>query len=77
MVEGATEYVVSPTEVGTADPEEAKVPLSEIIDGLNDRFGTEFTETDRLLSSRSRRAPSKTRQFARQLWQIRSTTSSS
>ena len=48
VAEGATEYVVSPTEVGTADPEEEKVPLSEIIENLNDRFGTEFTEADRL-----------------------------
>ena len=48
VAEGATEYVASPTEVGTADPEEERAPLSEIIENLNDRFGTEFTEADRL-----------------------------
>ncbi|MDE2893758.1 MAG: type I restriction endonuclease [Chloroflexota bacterium] len=48
VAEGAPEYVSSPTEVGTANPEEERSPLSEIIENLNDRFGTEFTEADRL-----------------------------
>ena len=43
--EGA--FVVSPTETGTGDPEEEKAPLSEIIERLNERFGTNFTEADR------------------------------
>ena len=41
-------YVVSPTDVGTGNPEEALAPLSEIIKRLNDRFGTDFTNEDRL-----------------------------
>ena len=41
-------YVTSPTEVGTGDPEEDTAPLSEIIECLNDRFGTDFTDEDRL-----------------------------
>ena len=41
-------YVTSPKEVGTGDPEEDKAPLSEIIERLNDRFGTDFTDEDRL-----------------------------
>ena len=41
-------YVVSPTDVGTGDPEEDTAPLSEIIKRLNERFGTEFTDEDRL-----------------------------
>ena len=41
-------YVTSPKEVGTGDPEEDKAPLSEIIERLNDRFGTDFSEEDRL-----------------------------
>ena len=41
-------YVTGPGEVGTADPEEDKAPLSEIIARLNERFGTEFTDEDRL-----------------------------
>ena len=48
VAEGPLEYVSSPTEVGTANPEEERAPLSEIIENLNDRFGTEFTEADRL-----------------------------
>ena len=41
-------YVTSPTEVGTGDPNEDTAPLSEIIERLNDRFGTDFTDEDRL-----------------------------
>ena len=41
-------YVSGPTVVGTGDPEEDKAPLSEIIDRLNERFGTDFTDEDRL-----------------------------
>ena len=41
-------YVTSPTEVGTGDPDEDTAPLSEIIERLNERFGTDFTDEDRL-----------------------------
>ncbi len=41
-------YVVSPTAVGTGKPGEEKAPLSEIIEQLNERFGTNFTDEDRL-----------------------------
>ncbi len=41
-------YVTAPGEVGTGDPEEERAPLSEIIARLNDRFGTDFTDEDRL-----------------------------
>ena len=44
----APAFVVSPTQVGTGDPEQDKAPLSEIIERLNDRFGTDFTDEDRL-----------------------------
>jgi len=40
--------VYAPTEVGTGKPQDEKVPLSEIISVLNERFGTEFSEEDRL-----------------------------
>jgi type I restriction enzyme, R subunit len=46
--EGEAEYVKSPTEVGTGKSKDEKAPLSEIIDVLNERFGTEFSEEDRL-----------------------------
>ena len=40
--------VAGPAAVGTGDPEEDKVPLAEIINSLNERFGTEFTDTEHL-----------------------------
>lgn len=40
--------VKGPTEVGTGKPDDEKAPLSEIIEVLNERFGTNFTEEDRL-----------------------------
>jgi type I restriction enzyme R subunit len=40
--------VKSPTAVGTAQVKDAPAPLSEIIDVVNQRFGTEFNEEDRL-----------------------------
>jgi type I restriction enzyme, R subunit len=42
-------YVKSPTEVGTGRAEDEEAPLSEIIQTLNGRFGTDFTEADNLL----------------------------
>lgn len=39
--------VKSPTEVGTGRAKEEKAPLSEIIQVLNERFGTAFTDEDR------------------------------
>ncbi len=41
-------YVTSPSAVGTGSPEEEKAPLSEVIEQLNERFGTDFTDEDRL-----------------------------
>ena len=46
--EGKPQYVKSPTEVGTGKAKDEKAPLSEIIKVLNERFGTQFTEEDRL-----------------------------
>ena len=40
--------ITGPTDVGTGAPEEATAPLSDIIEQLNDRFGTEFSEGERL-----------------------------
>ena len=40
--------VNAPTEVGTKKNDDPKVPLSIIIETLNDKFGTDFTEEDRL-----------------------------
>lgn len=46
---GETETVGGATDVGTGKPHEKKSPLSAIIDTINDRFGTNWTEEDKLL----------------------------
>jgi len=46
--EGESYEVKSPTAVGTGKAKDEKAPLSEIIEVLNERFGTEFNEEDRL-----------------------------
>jgi len=46
--EGEPEGVRSPIDVGTGKAKDQSVPLSEIIEILNERFGTNFTEEDRL-----------------------------
>jgi type I restriction enzyme R subunit len=48
LKEGEAQYVKSPTEVGTGKAKDERAPLSEIIQVLNERFGTQFTEEDRL-----------------------------
>jgi type I restriction enzyme R subunit len=48
LKDGDAPGVKSPTDVGTGKAKEDRVPLSEIIKVLNERFGTEFTEEDRL-----------------------------
>jgi len=45
--EGEPVGVKSPTEVGTGKAKDEKAPLSEIIQVLNERFGTNFTDEDR------------------------------
>jgi type I restriction enzyme R subunit len=47
LTDGEAQGVKSPTAVGTALALEEKAPLSEIIDVLNERFGTQFSEEDR------------------------------
>lgn len=46
--EGEAVGVKAPTEVGSSKAQDEKAPLSAILQVLNDRFGTEFTEADRL-----------------------------
>lgn len=48
LKQGDVRTVKSPTEVGTGKAKDERAPLSEIIDVLNERFGTQFTEEDRL-----------------------------
>ncbi len=46
---GEPGLVYGPTQVGTGQSHEEKVKLSEIIDVVNDRFGTQFDEADQVL----------------------------
>lgn len=48
IAEGEMQDVKSPTDVGTGKAKDEKAPLSEIIEALNERFGTQFNEEDRL-----------------------------
>jgi type I restriction enzyme R subunit len=48
MEDGEPYGVKSPTAVGTGKAKDEKKPLSEIIGFLNERFGTDFTNEDRL-----------------------------
>ena len=50
VMEHQTEYALQPgAEAGIRIALEEKVQLSEIVDNINSKFGTEFTEADRLL----------------------------
>ncbi len=48
IADGEPQYVKTPTETGTRKAQDEQAPLSEIIEILNERFGTQFTEEDRL-----------------------------
>lgn len=46
--EGDEVYVKSPSDVGSGKNDQKKEPLSIIIGALNERFGTDFTDEDRM-----------------------------
>ncbi len=46
--EGSAQFIKSPSDVGTGNANDEKAPLSEILELLNERFGTQFSEEDRL-----------------------------
>lgn len=48
LKDGEAEYIKSPVDVGSGKSKDEKAPLSEIIELLNERFGTNFTEEDKL-----------------------------
>ena len=56
---GESEGVTSPTAVGTGKAQDEEEPLSEIIKAVNDRFGTDFSEEDRLFFEQIREKASK------------------
>ena len=48
LSEGEADPLKGPTDVGTARAKDEEVTLSSLIDRLNERFGTDFTEADQL-----------------------------
>jgi type I restriction enzyme R subunit len=48
LVAGEAAALYGPTDVGTGKVEGEKVELSKLIDVLNDRFGTDFSDSDQL-----------------------------
>lgn len=65
LKEGDAQFVKSPTEVGTGKAKDEKVPLSEIIEVLNERFGTEFKEEDRLFFQQIKEKACRSEQIVR------------
>jgi len=60
VMEGGEQYgVKSPTAVGTGKAKDEDKPLSEIIQALNDRFGTDFSDEDRLFFEQIKEKASK------------------
>jgi type I restriction enzyme R subunit len=48
LTDGAARPLDDPKEVGSGLSREAAVPLSQLIDLVNERFGTEFNQADQL-----------------------------
>jgi type I restriction enzyme R subunit len=65
LAEGDSKGVKSPTDVGTGKAKEEKVPLSEIIKVLNERFGTNFTDEDRFFFEQIREKAASNEQVIR------------
>jgi type I restriction enzyme R subunit len=59
---GEAATVKSPTDVGSGKATDEKAPLSAVITVLNDRFGTDFTEEDRLFFEQIKEKASKDQQ---------------
>ncbi|MDT3721239.1 type I restriction endonuclease subunit R [Pseudomonas oryzihabitans] len=48
LAQGEAKALKGPSDVGTGQPGDEEVPLSELVKALNERFGTNFTEADQL-----------------------------
>lgn len=48
LAKGEAEPLKGPTDVGTAREKDTDIALSTLVDQLNERFGTDFTEADQL-----------------------------
>jgi type I restriction enzyme, R subunit len=61
LEEGRADPLKGPTEVGLYTANDKKVALSQLIDKLNERFGTDFKPADHYFLTRSLRLPSRIR----------------
>ena len=64
LSEGETDPLKGPTDVGTARYKDEEVALSSLIDRLNERFGTDFTEADQLFFDQIRASAENDRNIA-------------
>lgn len=48
LSQGEADPLKGPTDVGTGAQTDKEVPLSTLVDQLNERFGTDFTQADQL-----------------------------
>jgi len=61
--DGDSTGVKSPTDVGTSKVADEKAPLSALIRTLNERFGTDFSEADRLFFQQIQQEASQNERF--------------
>ena len=64
LSKGDADPLKGPTDVGTAQARDEEVPLSSLIDRLNERFGTDFTEADQLFFDQIRASAEKDENIA-------------
>ncbi len=64
LSEGYAAPLKGPTDVGTARVADEEVPLSSLVDRLNERFGTNFTEADQLFFDQIRATAEQSEQIA-------------
>ena len=62
--EGEADPLKGPTDVGTAGAKDEEVTLSSLIERLNERFGTDFTEADQLFFDQIRASAEKDEKIA-------------
>ena len=64
LSDGEADPLKGPTDVGTAQAKDEEVTLSSLIDRLNERFGTDFTEADQLFFDQIRASAQKDENIA-------------
>ena len=64
LSDGEADPLKGPTDVGTARAKDEEVTLSSLIDRLNERFGTDFTEADQMFFDQIRASAEKNENIA-------------